>query len=88
MAAIAYSDMSCSSYISYFVYSLPSVPLANGWMQASATGVALPEGTQSVAVVFDIAPDTTFGSAEGSLDHVMFGPAGTTPVRLQSFDVK
>jgi hypothetical protein len=70
---LAYSDTNCSSYIDYFATTARSGPSINGWMKASAINVALPAGTQSVALAFSVQPDSS-GPPDGNLDHVIFGP--------------
>ena len=74
----AYSDAACSS-----------LPVEAGnltgsetiWTRKEMLNFALPAGTQSVRI-------DMLGGADMNFDHVQFGPAGTTPVRLQSFDVR
>lgn len=80
---VAYSDTACTAYITGLANtSQTDVPLADGWFQQSTQNFALPVGTQSVYVVLG-----TVGSVPIHFDHVRFGPAGTTPVTLQSFDL-
>lgn len=54
-----------------------------GWQTQSSTNVTLPAGTGSVTVVLQ----TSSFPSEANFDRVRFGPTGTTPVTLQSFDI-
>lgn len=76
----AYSDPTCSSVISG--YSILAIGATSVWTQFSLPNYALPAGTQSVNIDLNV-----FGSADVNFDHIQFGPTGTTPVRLQAFDI-
>jgi hypothetical protein len=84
--ALAYTDPGCTNGESTFG-AITSTPLPGpGWQQVSATNVSLPGSTQSIRVRLMATPMDL--NLNAHVDHVRLGPAGTTPVRLQSFDVK
>ena len=58
------------------------------WVTVFATGLNPPPGTQSVGVQLFVAKDQVKGALSALFDRVVFGPAGTTPVELQSFAVE
>ena len=60
-----------------------------GWngFQISTFNAALPATTQSVLLTIGSATGATTGIENYHFDNVRFGPTGTTPVRLQSFNV-
>ena len=79
---IAYADELCMAYISGLADTQSTVAaLSNGWYQQSAVNFLLPAGTQSIRVAL-----TNNMPGPIHFDHVRFGPAGTTPVALQSFN--
>ena len=63
-------------------------PLIGTWSVLSTTNIPLPSGTQSVQVQLNTVSSSGINSADAYFDHVLFGPTGATPVRLQSFEVK
>ena len=54
------------------------------WTEKSILSFALPVGTQSVFVYLKV---FTQAQADVHYDSIRFGPAGTTPVSLQAFEV-
>lgn len=82
-AVVAFSDASCTTYISSLAHTqLTDVALSGGWYRQSARNFMLPDGTQGIQVAL-----SNNNPGPIHFDHVRFGPAGTTPVMLQSFDV-
>lgn len=82
-ALIAFSDASCTTYVSALAYTQQTdVALSSGWYQQSARNFMLPDDTQGVRVAL-----SNNTSDPIHFDHVRFGPAGTTSVTLQSFNV-
>jgi hypothetical protein len=77
----AFSDTNCSVPISTAAH-LAVGGLFHTWLGKSQMNFALPVSTQSVQVEVPLIP---FGG--GRIDRIRFGPTGTTPVSLQSFDV-
>jgi len=55
------------------------------WQERTLPNHPLPVGTLSVLVSFFV--DAGDSSASVWFDHVLFGPAGTVPVTLQSFEI-
>jgi hypothetical protein len=58
------------------------------WVNLFTTGLNPPPGTQSVGVRLFVAKEQVKGALSALFDRVVFGPAGTTPVELQSFAVE
>lgn len=84
MSLRSYSDGTCSSISSdLFVFNFPT-PLGNGWTQGSLTTL-LPAGIGSVTIFLETSGFG--GTADTRWDHIRFGPTGSVPVRLQSFEV-
>ena len=84
MTIRTYSDGACSlggDYASQYNFA---TPLGNGWMQGSLT-TTLPAGIGSVAIF--LRTSGFGGMADTHWDHIRFGPTGSVPVRLQSFEV-
>ncbi|GAA0707673.1 hypothetical protein [Dokdonella soli] len=53
----------------------------------SSLAIALPVGTVSVSVSVYVQA-AAGGSADYLFDDIRFGPSGTVPVELQSFDIE
>lgn len=82
-AVLAFDDASCTTYNSALAYTQQTdVALSNGWYQQSVRNFMLPQGTHGVRVALSNNNPTPV-----NFDHVRFGPAGTTPVTLQTFDI-
>jgi hypothetical protein len=80
--AYAYSDTTCTTYVGGVGYTIFAIVFpGSGWVNRGSTW-NLPANTQSVLVNFRLE-----GASDAQFDHVQFGPASTTPVTLQSFDV-
>lgn len=75
----AYGDVGCSAFISGVAQMAVH---SNVWKVFSASNFALPQGTQGVEIEIGV---DNIGNV--IFDHVLFGPTGTAPVGLQSFDV-
>ncbi|HSE11309.1 MAG TPA: hypothetical protein VLB69_01630 [Rudaea sp.] len=84
----AWSSADCSTGSLGTAGSASLTPASDTWQEESNLAFALPGTTQSVRVVLTAGP--TFGAdvSDVKFDHLQFGPAGTTPVTLQSFDVE
>jgi hypothetical protein len=89
--AVAFTDTGCLTGGTSFAFTATSS--SSVWQQFSATNVALPSGTNSVLIQLFASLPTVPGAApvapvDAHFDQIQFGPTGTLPVRLQSFDVK
>ena len=81
--ALSFTDTSCMGNLNGFTGTLITAP--STWQLSSVTNVPLPNGTNSVLLQV---VSSTLGSTDAHFDHVLFGPTGSAPVRLQSFDVR
>ena len=80
---ISFTDTNCANSPSFFTGT--PITATSTWQQYSVTNVALPNGTNSVLIQLT----STFpGGSDAHFDHILFGPSGSAPVRLQSFDVR
>lgn len=93
VSAVAFDMGGCTgvnlgTFITFNLTSTNPVPGIPGpWfdqVQPANTNQALPAGTASVLLQLDVSG----GLAQYLVDHVRFGPTGTTPVTLQAFDVE
>jgi hypothetical protein len=88
IVAGAYTSTDCvSGFISNLPQGTETFP-PGGWngFELSLLNQPLPAGTQSVALLLQTQAGN--GVQNYHFDNVRFGPTGTTPVRLQSFDVE
>jgi hypothetical protein len=82
----AYSDTTCTNHIGSI--AAMTQPAADDiWHTLSAIDLPLPSGTNSVSVTLSASAHDGSG-INVHYDHILFGPSGTTPVRLQSFEVE
>lgn len=58
------------------------------WVDLFSTGLTPAPRTRSVGVLLLVTKDQVEGALSVLFDRVVFGPAGTTPVALQSFAVE
>lgn len=81
----AYSDASCGTLLS----SLSTQAFgANGqWGPYSLPNAALPAGTQGARILLVASMGSLGSPGDVHFDHIAFGPAGTTPVTLQTFEI-
>lgn len=86
---VAYTDTGC--LVGGTAFATTAFSSSSVWQQFSATNVALPSGTNSVVVQLDAgapaAPVHAPAAVDVHFDHILFGPSGAAPVRLQEFDV-
>jgi hypothetical protein len=79
-----FSDAGCTSTLNAYDPAFPTITTVdNAWHQYSRTNYSLPAGTNGVQLIPHVA-----GTVDAHFDHILFGPTGSAPVRLQSFDVK
>ena len=63
--------------------------LPDGWTEIGRLAYTLPAGTQSAWISISVgAEGPPDGVVQVRFDHVRFGPAGTTPVALESFAIE
>jgi hypothetical protein len=80
-----FSDSGCTQVLNSIDQAFPSTGAVDGaWHQYSRTNYSLPAGTNGIQLI----PHVQIGSVDAHFDHILFGPAGSAPVRLQTFDVK
>ncbi|MEO7935995.1 MAG: hypothetical protein ABIR27_07030 [Dokdonella sp.] len=80
--AYTFSDTSCSISMPTVIVTDACVALpAPGWVRCSTVNHSLAAGTQGV--VLDISVSLT----DANFDNIGFGPTGTVPVTLQSFNI-
>jgi hypothetical protein len=64
------------------------VVLGEGWHEWSRSSFAAPGGALGARVRVAVFAEQPEARIQMHFDHVRFGPAGTTPVTLQSFVVE
>jgi len=82
VAVYTYGDPACSIAGDAFVASSCAALPADGWQRCSQINYALPAGTQGVIISLSV-----YYLTSANFDDVRFGPTGTVPVTLQSFDI-
>jgi hypothetical protein len=82
----AYSDTTCTNAIGSIAAMTQPLP-DDIWHTVSALDLPLPSGTNSVLLTLSASSHGASG-IDIHFDHILFGPSGTAPVRLQSFDVE
>jgi hypothetical protein len=86
-SVLAYSDGACTELVDSIWTGSTSMYPSGEWTTLSLIDAALPAGTQSVQVAID-ATSLAFGSGsvgtpgDAYFDHVVFGPAGTIPGKI------
>ena len=93
MQFAAFDTAGCSGtklgtfFTSTFDAPIPGIP--PNWAEFFGQNITLPPATASVEIELDVSAGASAGSSNTVLfDDIRFGPTGTTPVRLQSFDVQ
>lgn len=82
-----YSSTGCvSGYLG--ADGTPVVAADGAWHLSTVTSFAAPATAQSVAIYLQTYKDVAAGTFEAYFDRVFFGPAGTTPVELESFSAE
>ncbi|MEO7325283.1 MAG: hypothetical protein ABIW82_10695 [Dokdonella sp.] len=80
--AHTFSDSTCSSAMPTYIFTDACIVLsAPGWERCSTVNHPLPPGTQSVVVSISVS------IINANFDNIGFGPTGTVPVTLQSFNI-
>ena len=81
----AYSDASCGTLLS--ALGTPAYGANGQWGPYSLPNAALPAGTHSARVVLVSSMGSLGSPGDAHFDHIAFGPTGSTPVTLQTFDI-
>lgn len=82
-----YSDSACTQYVSFSNPASFAASLSNGWSHETLNNFTIPTGVGSVQVEISVSAGGA-STATALVDHVRFGPAGSAPVTLQSFQVQ
>lgn len=84
----AYSDANCTVVSGPMGYAFPWPLVIDTWQQAYSWRMGLPPGGAYIQVSLNTnQQETDSAQSDVSFDNVRFGPAGTVPVRLQTFTV-
>jgi hypothetical protein len=81
----AYSDADCATTPT--TLGTPVYGASADWGAYSLLDQALPAGTHGATVILATSMGNLGSQGDVHFDHVAFGPAGTTPVSLQAFEV-
>jgi hypothetical protein len=89
VAVYMFSDMSCGSLVGPQIVNQVHGSLG-AWQQISSPNFPLLAGTHSVRIVLEVLGGSPGQPGIGDVlfDHIVFQQTATTPVRLQSFEVK